>query len=130
MLYFFFFKQKTAYEMRISDWSSDVCSSDLRRRDRLHRARAGLPVADHGARDELRPKGPRQPGSLTVPPTSDQRALATALAALDDARLAGLLAARGAPASAGWPDLFHVAAPLLEPPSEPGRASGWVRRGQ
>src|SRR3546814_728739 len=29
---FFFFKQKTAYEMRISDWSSDVCSSDLRTR--------------------------------------------------------------------------------------------------
>src|SRR3546814_1683778 len=29
-LVFFFFKQKTAYEMRISDWSSDVCSSDLR----------------------------------------------------------------------------------------------------
>src|SRR3546814_1133092 len=28
-LYVFFFKQKTAYEMRISDWSSDVCSSDL-----------------------------------------------------------------------------------------------------
>src|SRR3546814_5041171 len=30
---FFFFKQKTAYEMRISDWSSDVCSSDLLTRD-------------------------------------------------------------------------------------------------
>src|SRR3546814_2281551 len=29
ILLFFFFKQKTAYEMRISDWSSDVCSSDL-----------------------------------------------------------------------------------------------------
>src|SRR3546814_2864612 len=29
MLIFFFFKQKTAYEMRISDWSADVCSSDL-----------------------------------------------------------------------------------------------------
>src|SRR3546814_11025393 len=29
MMHFFFFKQKTAYEMRISDWSSDVCSSDL-----------------------------------------------------------------------------------------------------
>src|SRR3546814_9569108 len=29
MCLFFFFKQKTAYEMRISDWSSDVCSSDL-----------------------------------------------------------------------------------------------------
>src|SRR3546814_3525717 len=30
----FFFKQKTAYEMRISDWSSDVCSSDLQKRAR------------------------------------------------------------------------------------------------
>src|SRR3546814_5902743 len=29
-MFVFFFKQKTAYEMRISDWSSDVCSSDLR----------------------------------------------------------------------------------------------------
>src|SRR3546814_973539 len=29
IFYFFFFKQKTAYELRISDWSSDVCSSDL-----------------------------------------------------------------------------------------------------
>src|SRR3546814_5488877 len=32
LLFFFFFKQKTAYEMRISDWSSDVCSSDLKER--------------------------------------------------------------------------------------------------
>src|SRR3546814_8775841 len=31
-VFVFFFKQKTAYEMRISDWSSDVCSSDLHRR--------------------------------------------------------------------------------------------------
>src|SRR3546814_10246322 len=30
-MFFFFFEQKTAYEMRISDWSSDVCSSDLER---------------------------------------------------------------------------------------------------
>src|SRR3546814_8150576 len=36
---FFFFKQKTAYEMRISDWSSDVCSSDLD----LHHGRAHRP---------------------------------------------------------------------------------------
>src|SRR3546814_14079770 len=35
---FFFFKQKTAYEMRISDWSSDVCSSDLQF-DQRHRRR-------------------------------------------------------------------------------------------
>src|SRR3546814_6826712 len=33
---FFFFKQKTAYEMRISDWSSDVCSSDLPKDQRDH----------------------------------------------------------------------------------------------
>src|SRR3546814_7392008 len=36
-IFFFFFKQKTAYEMRISDWSSDVCSSDLE--DLVHRVR-------------------------------------------------------------------------------------------
>src|SRR3546814_9117384 len=34
-LFFFFFKQKTAYEMRISDWSSDVCSSDLGKKRRI-----------------------------------------------------------------------------------------------
>src|SRR3546814_9538098 len=37
-VFFFFFKQKTAYEMRISDWSSDVCSSDLLGLARLHSA--------------------------------------------------------------------------------------------
>src|SRR3546814_2857997 len=50
MLLFFFFKQKTAYEMRISDWSSDVCSSDLRIEDRReHRAVEGR--EDHDLRD-------------------------------------------------------------------------------
>src|SRR3546814_7067140 len=50
LVLFFFFKQKTAYEMRISDWSSDVCSSDLQRMHAVarHRAEAGL-VADHAA---------------------------------------------------------------------------------
>src|SRR3546814_9585029 len=41
----FFFKQKTAYEMRISDWSSDVCSSDLDHRidmARIEAERAGI----------------------------------------------------------------------------------------
>src|SRR3546814_11091797 len=60
----FFFKQKTAYEMRISDWSSDVCSSDLKAapgfvnqasfdagaltigEDVIHRARVGVRVRD------------------------------------------------------------------------------------
>src|SRR3546814_5391635 len=36
----FFFKQKTAYEMRISDWSSDVCSSDLIRSGEYHMGKA------------------------------------------------------------------------------------------
>src|SRR3546814_5617013 len=46
----FFFKQKTAYEMRISDWSSDVCSSDLRGRSRPRDAGMGRTraVPDHG----------------------------------------------------------------------------------
>src|SRR3546814_10652215 len=53
---FFFFKQKTAYEMRISDWSSDVCSSDL----------GTLTVSGEAAAKQankaFKPKGPRQPG--------------------------------------------------------------------
>src|SRR3546814_2874935 len=40
--FFFFFKQKTAYEMRISDWSSDVCSSDLGPTRRNEESRAGI----------------------------------------------------------------------------------------
>src|SRR3546814_7630033 len=57
-LVFFFFKQKTAYEMRISDWSSDVCSSDLHARGEtviyeahlkgLTRARDCFPAHDRG----------------------------------------------------------------------------------
>src|SRR3546814_10113482 len=39
---FFFFKQKTAYEMRISDWSSDVCSSDLSAFEQQQRQREHL----------------------------------------------------------------------------------------
>src|SRR3546814_10656492 len=47
---FFFFKQKTAYEMRISDWSSDVCSSDLDN---------SRPIAN-------RDRGQRVPASVTA----------------------------------------------------------------
>src|SRR3546814_10224320 len=45
---FFFFKQKTAYEMRISDWSSDVCSSDLVGRERRDRCRLADPFVEEG----------------------------------------------------------------------------------
>src|SRR3546814_5698950 len=48
----FFFKQKTAYEMRISDWSSDVCSSDLfgQVEDRLALDQRGIGMACRQAR--------------------------------------------------------------------------------
>src|SRR3546814_4769492 len=50
----FFFKQKTAYEVRISDWSSDVCSSDLRGgQDRTRAPPAGRGSA-RGRGDQLR----------------------------------------------------------------------------
>src|SRR3546814_6872359 len=54
---FFVFKQKTAYEMRISDWSSDVCSSDLETIDRLARgslAKEPRPASLGGSPDLLR----------------------------------------------------------------------------
>src|SRR3546814_19787617 len=67
-IFFFFFKQKTAYEMRISDWSSDVCSSDLDQAGENEVDRAGRHRMDHrrrdgdeqyleqrGAHDDLRP---------------------------------------------------------------------------
>src|SRR3546814_2417416 len=52
-LFFFFFKQKTAYEMRISDWSSDVCSSDLTEMsDEYKMAQAEL-VSSHIAKQDI-----------------------------------------------------------------------------
>src|SRR3546814_13682786 len=50
-MFFFFFKQKTAYEMRISDWSSDVCSSDLAALILFQRQQLGAPF---GAEVECR----------------------------------------------------------------------------
>src|SRR3546814_5288909 len=53
---FFFFKQKTAYEMRISDWSSDVCSSDLLRGPHAAPLFGGQPpltLITSGAQDNL-----------------------------------------------------------------------------
>src|SRR3546814_9804406 len=70
----FFFKQKTAYEMRISDWSSDVCSSDLAE----HPERRGdaKPVADEPesadrTEDEDRTKQRQRP--LCAPPQRHRR---------------------------------------------------------
>src|SRR3546814_6434872 len=53
----FFFKQKTAYEMRISDWSSDVCSSDLHPRRGQARSRPPDPrPSEAGAEDRHFPR--------------------------------------------------------------------------
>src|SRR3546814_10266406 len=48
LLFIFFFKQKTAYEMRICDWSSDVCSSDLSRDSVSYTANANSSVEKGG----------------------------------------------------------------------------------
>src|SRR3546814_3969989 len=48
--FFFFFKQKTAYEMRISDWSSDVCSSDLPQSRIFNTCSCATPPASRQAR--------------------------------------------------------------------------------
>src|SRR3546814_7842967 len=55
-IFFFFFKQKTAYEMRISDWSSDVCSSDLVATG-APQAQERAPMAQPGAYDPAAPAG-------------------------------------------------------------------------
>src|SRR3546814_19878507 len=59
---FFFFKQKTAYEMRISDWSSDVCSSDLpgregQRQDQVGQHQPGEAVVEPEPPDQLEHAG-------------------------------------------------------------------------
>src|SRR3546814_2594810 len=58
LVVFFFCKQKTAYELRISDWSSDVCSSDFFRGRRRRGEEAG---AEHARRDRRDPPLDRQP---------------------------------------------------------------------
>src|SRR3546814_4910403 len=69
---FFFFKQKTAYEMRISDWSSDVCSSDLQlyaerdqeaQRRELAMASTGLEVGAAPAQSITLEDGTPAPGA-------------------------------------------------------------------
>src|SRR3546814_2044063 len=72
---FFFFKQKTAYERRISDWSSDVCSSDLLRDDTV----TIRPIAG------TRPRGatPAEDRTLAEDLLSDPKELAEHLMLLD-----------------------------------------------
>src|SRR3546814_15772375 len=104
MIMFFFFKQKTAYEMRISDWSSDVCSSDLRTRfPRVERH-------EHGA-DRERAPGADRPFGIVAHGDGDAVALA-------DAPPVGQGAAKGA---RGAPMGLERQPPLLIPQQVPGR---------
>src|SRR3546814_17631155 len=61
MYFVFFFKQKTAYEMRISDWSSDVCSSDLLAGKRVRGKLVGKRVVPYDTRAEIAASEARQP---------------------------------------------------------------------
>src|SRR3546814_11369001 len=69
-VFFFFFKQKTAYEMRISDWSSDVCSSDLGRRVQRAAKPLGhsrpLSLPDTGAISGVQPDWSGEYGNGTI----------------------------------------------------------------
>src|SRR3546814_4594494 len=81
LVLFFFFKQKTAYEMRISDWSSDVCSSDLRDRPAARRDRGDedgkYPARAEGGRGEerVRRAGRKPAGRRDHPGTGIVRAI-------------------------------------------------------
>src|SRR3546814_14387752 len=85
---FFFFKQKTAYEMRISDWSSDVCSSDLNRAlggDDGARARSLAALKRAREKERRSHTGPReaqakQVRDVIVPETITVQELANSMA--------------------------------------------------
>src|SRR5213076_830638 len=101
MDFFFFFKQKTAYEMVGSDWSSDVCSSDLQAGVRIGQARAGDPsrqdaqLAARVGRDVVRlgveARGLHARGQLLVELVAAEHAEAQLRAAERDVEHAGAL---------------------------------------
>src|SRR3546814_7741465 len=92
-VYIFFFKQKTAYEMRIIDWSSDVCSSDLSLPDiptLMEEARAATGLADFGEDDWW-----REPLSIQLDSINREARLNKSGAITQRARLVGALAKIG-----------------------------------
>src|SRR3546814_6402701 len=70
ILCFFFFKQKTAYEMRISDWSSDVCSSDLGQSYDSDRGRPPRPARPLAAPHLVHP--PSGPAKMSGPVVGEE----------------------------------------------------------
>src|SRR3546814_9322287 len=83
VVWFFFFKQKPAYEMSISDWSSDVCSSDLwfvvgeQDTDRHAAPVLAVPAAFRSRWAETRQPPPGSGPARSVPPRSEQRRVGT-----------------------------------------------------
>src|SRR3546814_11196594 len=136
--FFFCFKQKTAYEMRISDWSSDVCSSDL-----LSTEQAGAQASPRFPRAHGhcgRPQGDRRP-----PRPGPQEALGLSIAAMASGgvdrlrRRAEYLRVQAANRRVALPGLLLPAAPAVYPDNmtvaplrtgfpDIGRAAGWYRR--
>src|SRR3546814_16954592 len=79
---FFFFKQKTAYEMRISDWSSDVCSSDLLRGLRTRASRSWRPGPVRQGRTRTRQFRPLAAGPQSLGSIEGRRAQASSIAGI------------------------------------------------
>src|SRR3546814_18770306 len=71
LFFVFFFKQKTAYEMRISDWSSDVCSSDLPASVALRLA-GSASLAERSAASRVRNCSSSRPISTAATPVRDR----------------------------------------------------------
>src|SRR3546814_15551695 len=120
---FFFFKQKTAYEMRISDWSSDVCSSDLARRartisDRLRKV-PGVIEAEVSAAATMRVEFKRSQTSIAL--------IRQALAAM---ALSPKSSDATAAATAGGEPSPHAAAPDPRPEPDPVPEHGPAARRQ
>src|SRR3546814_5558296 len=104
---FFFFKQKKAYEMRISDWSSDVCSSDLEVAERLRggvRRQLTQVVDRRGARAQRldRVLGEVADAQVRMRVALAGQRLEFADQRLDQRRLAGAVGAEQADAVAGF----------------------------
>src|SRR3546814_8148240 len=125
MLFFFFFKQKTAYELRISDWSSDVCSSDLRRHEDVVVLDVAQLVSDHALELDAvqlleQARGDGDGRVLRVAPGGEgvRRGI------VDDVD-----AGRGEPACDAAPLDAVVQTPVLPHPRGPGPAAGGGRGG-
>src|SRR3546814_18808002 len=126
---FFFFKQKTAYEMRISDWSSDVCSSDLTDPDRVDEVFLDRAVAK--ASERLAVLGGEEP--LDDAPLVEPQAVRKLVAALGDIYDTVVIAMPTRLAVA-QPELLSVAHEIVIVSSEErrvGKAGGstWRSRG-